>query len=1457
MNASRLSELNKLLRKVALIVSVLVLGGFTLVCVLLKTPAFRQYVSAHVSGMLSDKFGTEVSIKGIEPGLFNSVILSGVDVKDQSGRDLLSADRISVKIRLRSIFSGPFTVRTLELYRADVNLIRKDRHSPYNFQFIIDSLSSGTKKQSGSLHFSLKSLILNSCNVSHTVLSSSRRTTFDPDHASFRNIYASFGLKTDSGSGFSFLLRDLSLAEVSGLKITRSFLYGEYRNGRLTVPRIDISMPGSRISLKDVAFYRDRHGKISGHISLLPSIISLSDASPFVSRKFPDLNFTVSAGCNIRGGNVLLRDVSLRSRDRSLSLFATADIRVDSRTLRVRQLHAERKPLLAILGYFLPSAVSHPSLSSLRQLDFSGFASQKGRNITSGGSLSSNLGNVRYEVSLGGDGSFRGDAYAEGVDAGDILGKKYPLGKSDFRLRFSGMPASCFTLSADISRLTYGGHTVSPISLTLRRDLAKWTLNAVGGNDAADMKVAIEATNPAEHGAVYGLTAAVNHFRPGAYGIGGKMNGRDFSGNFKATLMGDIKSPSYLEASFSDGKIRSADSITALGNMKLAFSDWHGYRRISLRSSSADADIRGHYDIPSLASQALSILSKGRIKKPGTGDNIFDFRIVLRSAEFVNLLTSQSMRIDGSTALSGYMDSRRRKMQVILTSPFISWSGHDMSNVSLYATADDSDSKLRFHALSMKDGVKGADLEAIADDKGNGLGLSLIWRSYGERHNSGEIDQHITFAPPEEGGIVSVLSPSSFFAGDSLCRVESGKLTYRAGKLNIDRLDISSGSNSLYISGDISKSADDSVNIYMNGVRLQSVLDFLSFDDVQFDGNITGKATIAAVMGKPRLNATLRSSDFIFNHAHMGKLNLSAYWRSGSGHIDIFSAILDDSGNSTNISGYVSPPDDYIDLHFLSYGTNALFLNDFLPDGLSLKSGSVTGNLRLYGDLHAMNLAGKESISGALMQIEPLGTQYQLDCDTVDFSRDLIAFRSDTLRDRDGNAALLSGAVRHRALHDFSYDLSINTPRLLAYDVPHMLTDASFWGTAFASGRIHVYGGPGFFRTDADVRTLPGTVFTYNSESSGGDATPELLTFRSANAPSVPVRGDTAVKAASAAEGQKVKRSDMTLNFHFDITPDAEVRVITDEEAGNMASVRGFGRINANWENKGDFRMYGAYNVASGNYRMKFHDLLERNFSLQEGGKVTFSGAPLDGALSLKAVYTLPSVSLSGLSAGSNMRDASERVDCIMNITGTASSPAVNFDIDVPDASAAQRQMVKSIISTPEDMNLQAMYLLSVGQFYTYDYSPEMRYQNASRSSIAMNSFLSGTISQNFEKFLRDMGLNNDRWKFGTSLATGQEGWNDVDVEGIFSARLLSGRLLIDGNVGYRDRAAYTSNIVGDFTARYLLNKAGTIQLKAYSESNDRYFTRHSLTTQGGGILFRKDFNNIRDLFRRKKAASR
>lgn len=71
-----------------------------------------------------------------------------------------------------------------------------------------------------------------------------------------------------------------------------------------------------------------------------------------------------------------------------------------------------------------------------------------------------------------------------------------------------------------------------------------------------------------------------------------------------------------------------------------------------------------------------------------------------------------------------------------------------------------------------------------------------------------------------------------------------------------------------------------------------------------------------------------------------------------------------------------------------------------------------------------------------------------------------------------------------------------------------------------------------------------------------------------------------------------------------------------------------------------------------------------------------------------------------------------------------------------------------------------------------------------------------------------------------------------MEVEGILSGQLLNNRLLVNGNFGYRDNPMANTNFIGDFEAEWLINRSGDIRLKAYNETNDRYYTKTNLTTQ-------------------------
>lgn len=322
---------------------------------------------------------------------------------------------------------------------------------------------------------------------------------------------------------------------------------------------------------------------------------------------------------------------------------------------------------------------------------------------------------------------------------------------------------------------------------------------------------------------------------------------------------------------------------------------------------------------------------------------------------------------------------------------------------------------------------------------------------------------------------------------------------------------------------------------------------------------------------------------------------------------------------------------------------------------------------------------------------------------------------------------------------------------------------------------------------------------------------------------------------------------DMYINFNLDITPVAQMRLLMDPRSEDYINLWGNGQIRATFYNKGRFQMYGTYRVDHGNYRLSLQEFIRKEFTFEPGGSITFGGNPMNGDLNLRAIYTVPGVSLNDLSAGSNFSSSSVRVNCLMNIGGRAENPQISFDFDIPNVNEDEKQMIRSLISTDEERNMQVIYLLGIGRFYTYGLNA-----NGAQTNTAMQGLLSSTLSGQLNDILSN-AIGSKDWNFGTTFSTGQLGWQDMDVEGSLSGRLLNNRLLINGTFGYRDTPVANTNFIGDFDVRWLLTPSGTVSLKGYSETNDRYFTKSALTTQGVGIQLKKDFNSLGELFRRKK----
>ena len=502
----------------------------------------------------------------------------------------------------------------------------------------------------------------------------------------------------------------------------------------------------------------------------------------------------------------------------------------------------------------------------------------------------------------------------------------------------------------------------------------------------------------------------------------------------------------------------------------------------------------------------------------------------------------------------------------------------------------------------------------------------------------------------------------------------------------------------------------------------------------------------------------------------------------------------------------------------------------------------ANGFAQVYGDLSEVNLRGLLVANGNL-KISTLNTRYYLKNDTIRMEPDEIIFSGDTVRDKNDNIAIIKGALHHKNLTRLTFDLDIEAHDFLCYD-HKSYDDNTFYGTVYGTGNCSITGRPHSIVFNIDMTPVMGSFIEYNTANPDAITSQDFISWAKHN------EGDT--PAATPLKDLN-ESSDIHLNFNVNTTPDFTLRVLMDQASGDKIALNGNGNIKASYFNKGNFDMYGTYLIDHGSYNLTIQNIIKKDFQFKPGSNIVFGGNPFNALLNLKAAYQVNGVPLADLKIGNSFSSNNVRVDCIMNIGGTPENIKVDFDFDMPTVNNDAKQMVRSLINSEEEMNQQVIYLLAIGRFYMDNVNNSAQEDaQQSQTSLAMQSLLSGTISQQVSSLLSSV-INNNNWNFGTNISTGTEGFNNAEYEGLLSGSLFSNRLLINGQFGYRDNPNTTSSFIGDFDLKYLLTPSGNIAIKVYNQTNDRYFTKSSINTQGLGLILKRDFGNWRELFRWKK----
>ena len=1442
--------------------------------VLLNIPSVQGKLAALVSAELGRLLHTEVAVGRIELGLLNRIHITDVRLDDQQGEEMLNVNRLSARFEWRPLLEGKIVINSVQLIGFDIRLQKDTPESVPNFQFVLDALASkDTLKQAPKIDLRINSVLINRGQLTYDVLSEPQTTEkFNASHIGIQNLSASISLKALRNDSLNAIVRRLSFEEQSGFRLEKLGMKLTADNNHLNVNGFNINLPSSSLTLDSVEVRYDSlqnlpkmtddvvfKGQLNGRF-VLSDVASIL---PVLKEMNEPLN--LSAEFKGAGKDVEIPSLSLSDR-RYLNIKGKASVQnwAAKQNMYLQANLTNLSVTKSGIGYFMNNLTGSvpPILQRLEFVQFRGTADGYLRNLLVNGSLQTRAGSLRADMLINTDENlnrtYTGGLVSDNLHLGTLLGDN-KFGQTNFNIELEGFnyqnkyPES--NIKGVISSLEYSGYRYENITMDgLYKD------GGFNGHLALDDEngaIQINGSfNTSRRVSDFNLQASVKNLRPNELNISDKYVDSDISllltANFTGSSINDMNGSIRL-----DSLVMNApeDQGYALDNLTILAGQVGSEKEVRIQSPFLTATVRGDYSYQTIPASVVQIAQRYipslvtlKKKYRQSLNNNFKFDIQLHDAELFNKMFFVPVEMHFPASLKGYVSDLNGQLRIEGSFPGLTYNGTRYESATLLFENPGDHIKCQIRGGMLMNSGAMLNLSLDTEAQENRLRTVLNWGNNTDVTYGGQVSA-VTHFYKTEGpnpilqADVEIL-PTTVVLNDTVWNIRSSHVAVDSGRVYVDNFLFERPGQHLRIDGKITQEPTDSCIIDLKNIDVQYVLDIVQFDDIEFGGLATGKVHLKNILDVPDMRTHLKVHNFAVNKGLMGEADIRGAWDNELPGIRLEAQMEEKNLSSTHVTGFVSPQLKALDLHINADSTNLDLLVPYFDGIFSELDARATGFVRLHGGFKTLDFDGGVKVN-LDAKVDALNTYIQLHNDSVHLRPGEFALHNARIFDREGNSGRITGALRHTHLKNLNYQFDIQSNNLLLYHTTDP-GDMLFYGKVYGTGTLSLDGGNNAMNVDANLTTGPKTTFTYVTGLTTEATSNQFITF----VDKTPKRVQDDIKTefyhfsdASQKEEDDGPPMDLRIQMNIDATPDANMKVVMDPVAGDNITARGNGNFQVSYYNKGDFRMFGNYTIDSGMYKLSMQEIIRKDFSLQSGSTVTFTGDPYQANLDVQAVYTVNSVSLSDLSTDASLNQSTVKVNCLMNLTGSLASPTIKFDLELPTISEEDRELVRSATSTEEQMNTQIIYLLGIGKFYAYDYN-----ENTNQSSSATSSLAFSTLSGQLNNMLSQV-MENKNWNIGANFSTGQEGWSDVEAEAILSGRLLNNRLLINGNFGYRENVMANTNFVGDFEAVWLLTKNGEFRLRGYNQTNDRYFTKSTLTTQGIGFIYKKDFNRWHDLF--------
>ncbi|MDC6403702.1 MULTISPECIES: translocation/assembly module TamB domain-containing protein [Maribacter] len=672
---------------------------------------------------------------------------------------------------------------------------------------------------------------------------------------------------------------------------------------------------------------------------------------------------------------------------------------------------------------------------------------------------------------------------------------------------------------------------------------------------------------------------------------------------------------------------------------------------------------------------------------------------------------------------------------------------------------------------------------------------------------------------------------------------------------------LSRNSQKLEVSTQIPEMSSDHIGIQFENFQLQTFLSLFNPEESLAKGIVDGNFVILNPYGASGLVSELNIDQFRLLQNPLGTLSLNASSKSLSDYdIDL---LLKDGGANVRLTGDYAATQNGADLN-LELDIQKLetaIVQGFYADELSNPSGNISGSLLVNGSLTEPEYSGRIKFNDVGLTLSAFKTDLKINGQQLDLNEEEIALNSFRINDSNQGSLLLDGAITTDNLLNPGFQLTVKAKNFTALN-SEKGDNELVYGSAVIDTDLEITGDLELPVIDGSLSIGYATDLTYLVPQTQYEIQERegVVIFVNRENPDAILTRNTGETASSVFSG-------MDINTTLEILDDAVFTIVLDEKTQDKLQASGNASLSLNIDPNQDIRLSGRLELNSGFYRTSLYNLVSREFTINEGSSVTWSGDPYNAKLNVTAIYELETSAaplMSSISFGqdtgiSGQYQRSSTFLVYLNVGGEITTPELSFALDMPENAqgsygGAVYGRIQQLNEQESELNKQVFSLLALNRFY-----PTSGSDGSNGGAIALarnnvNKVLSSELNTISNKILGNSGfeLDFDLDSFQDYQGNGYRNRTQLNVNAskkLFNDRLIvtaGSALDVEGSAANSDTS---TPVIGNVMLEYLLSEKGTYRLKGFRRQEYQNIIDGQLIVTGLAFIFDREFNKFSQLF--------